>query len=245
MPTVKITDKGCRGCSLCVDECPVQVFERVENPNKAGNFIAKVSRSDDCMGCFACSYLCPSQCIHINGAEMQRPFHRVDENLSFVERFLGMNTTTRDLTEDDWEEAYKDVSMTLVSLAAAIEKDIGLGMGALGYQAGKRAVRHIPEIFEEQDLKKRLERLKKRFQDSFNFNFDIKGNGEIRFTFAPCSLSQIVKNNTQEKIGKAILCQLFHYFWAGLISECKGGINSDYKLEVAKTENCILTIFQN
>lgn len=75
MPTVTINDKGCRGCSMCIDECPVLVFDRVEKSKTSGSgTVAKVSRSDDCMGCFACYYSCPSQCIQISDVEIQRPF---------------------------------------------------------------------------------------------------------------------------------------------------------------------------
>ena len=80
MPKVEIKTNGCRGCSMCVDRCPVDVFDQIESP-VTGNLIATVVRSEDCMGCFACYYLCPSQCINISEVEIQRPFYRFDENI--------------------------------------------------------------------------------------------------------------------------------------------------------------------
>ena len=221
MPKVEIKTNGCRGCSMCVDRCPVDVFDQIESP-VTGNLIATVVRSEDCMGCFACYYLCPSQCINISEVEIQRPFYRFDENIPFAERFLGIGTTAQALTEDEWEEAYQDVSMTLVSLARAIESIVGRGIGAVGRQAGVAAAQHIPEVFEETGLTKRLERLQQRFRHSFDFEFQIQNNEEIQFTFMPCSLFQIVEDKTPEKIGEAALCRLFHEFLAGLIGAYSG-----------------------
>lgn len=215
MPKVEIKDSGCRGCSMCVARCPVDVFKQVKSP-KTGNLIATVSRPEDCMGCFGCYYICPSQCIDISGVELQRPFYRFDENIPFSERFLGIGATTKDLTEAEWEEAYQDVSITLVSLAKAVESTVGRGIGAVGRRAGVVAAQHIPEVFEEEELVGRLRRLQKRFHYSFDFDFEIRSD-EIKFTFAPCSLFQIVEGKTKEKVGEATLCRLFHDFFAGLI----------------------------
>lgn len=216
MPKVEIKTGGCRGCSMCVERCPVDVFEQVKSSATA-NLIATVSRPDDCMGCFACYYICPSQCIDISEVEIQRPFYRFDDNIPFVERFLGIGKKSESLTQEEWEEAYHDVSMTLVSLARAIESIVGRGIGAVGRRAGIAAAQHIPEVFEEEELAKRLERLQQRFRHSFDFSFDIK-NGEIQFTFMPCSLFKIVEDKMpQEKIGETALCRLFHEFLAGLI----------------------------
>ncbi|VFN00768.1 MAG: 4Fe-4S dicluster domain-containing protein [Candidatus Kentron sp. G] len=66
MSHVTIDEKGCRGCSLCVDNCPVQVFERTPIARKpTQRAVARVIRSADCMGCFACYYLCPSQLLRL------------------------------------------------------------------------------------------------------------------------------------------------------------------------------------
>ncbi|OAD20033.1 methyl viologen-reducing hydrogenase-associated ferredoxin [Candidatus Thiomargarita nelsonii] len=240
MPTVEIIndEKNCRGCSMCVDECPVKVFDRVNNP-KTGHKMAKVSRSDDCMGCFSCYYLCPSQCIKISDVDMQRPFYRIDENISLVKRFLGVDTTSKDLVEADWEEAYKDVSMTLVSLSKAIKFNMGRGIRKLGDRAGKLAASHIPEVFEERELADRLKRLQQRFRHSFDFEFEIQ-DGNINFTFAPCSLFRIVENETTEKPGNALLCQLFHDFWAGLIGAYSGVNYRHVAIPCSRKEVCVV-----
>jgi 2-oxoglutarate ferredoxin oxidoreductase subunit delta len=221
MPMVQIDSQGCRGCSLCVDYCPVKVFDRIENP-KTSHYNAQVARADDCMGCFACFHLCPSQCIHVTDVEVQRPFYRVDENVLFVERFLAAGTVARTITEADWDEAYKDISETLVSLARATESIMGRGLKAVGRRAGIVAAPHFPEIYETGELAGRLDRLRQRFKHSFDFDFELAGD-EIQFTFAPCGLRRVVAEEAGDKVGEAVLCRLFHDFLAGLVGVYANG----------------------
>ena len=220
MTMVTIEDKGCRGCSLCVDECPVSVFEAELKPE--GGQSAQVVRSVDCVGCFACYHLCPSQCIRISDVALQRPFYRVEENVAFVDRFLQTGTTAASLQVSDWEEAYRDVSTTLVALADAIVGNVGRAVTAVGVQAGKVAASHFPEIYEERDLDGVLGRLQERFQDCFSFQYELHGD-DIHFTFTDCALNRIVEQETREKVGDALLCRLFHDYLAGLASAYSGG----------------------
>ena len=220
MTMVTIEDKGCRGCSLCVDECPVSVFEAELKPE--GGQSAQVVRSEDCVGCFACYHLCPSQCIQITDVELQRPFYRVEENVNFVDRFLQAGATTGSLQTSDWEEAYRDVSTTLVALAEAIVENVGRAVTAVGVQSGRVAASHFPEIYEEQDLDGVLGRIQERFQGSFSFEYELHGE-DIHFTFTNCVLNQVVAQETREKVGDALLCRLFHDYLAGLASAYSGG----------------------
>jgi hypothetical protein len=174
------------------------------------------------VGCFACYHLCPSQCIAITDVVLQRPFYRVDENVNFVNRFLQAGTTTASLQVSDWEEAYRDVSTTLVALAEAIVENVGRAVTALGVQAGKVAASHFPEIYEERDLDGVLRRLQERFQDCFSFQYELHGE-DIHFTFTNCVLHRVVQQETREKVGDALLCKLFHDYLAGLASAYSGG----------------------
>ncbi|VFM99931.1 MAG: hypothetical protein BECKG1743D_GA0114223_101577, partial [Candidatus Kentron sp. G] len=179
---------------------------------------------------------CPSnfegrntQCIELGDVDVQRPFYRVDENTALVERFLQEGATTQGVTAqvtaqglgiDDWEEAYKDTAITLVSLADAIESIMGRGLNALGRRSGVVAAPHFPELYEEKDLAGKLTRLQERLRHSFDFAFSMDGE-DIEFTFTPCGLHPIVEEAGQE-LGQAVLCRLFHEFWAGLIGNHDG-----------------------
>jgi NAD-dependent dihydropyrimidine dehydrogenase PreA subunit len=238
MPEVIVTETGCRGCKLCVDNCPVQVFER--GTDLKGRPVSKAVHSDDCMGCFTCYYQCPSQCIKIDGVEKQRPFYRVDENVGFVRHFLEVEQVAEYLTEADWGQAYQDVSMTLVGLAKAIESIYGFGIEALAYHSGTLAAPHFPEIYEAEALEDKLYRLQRRLRHSFDFDFQINGDN-LDFRFAPCGLYQVVKEEAGEEVGESVLCRLFHDYWASLIG-VYSGIEYRYNLRESGTY-CTVLLF--
>ena len=56
MPMVNIEDKGCRGCTLCVEVCPVSCITR------SGDGAIPVV-GDSCTGCWACFNQCPDGAI--------------------------------------------------------------------------------------------------------------------------------------------------------------------------------------
>ncbi len=48
----------CKGCGMCVDVCPHDVFEMSDNR-------AKIMDKDNCMECGACASNCPFQAIEV------------------------------------------------------------------------------------------------------------------------------------------------------------------------------------
>lgn len=237
MPQIEIErETACRGCRACIDVCPVQVFERGLSVH--GESVAKVVHPEKCVGCFTCYYKCPSQCISIRGVERQRPFHRIDENVGFVRNFVQIEPLADELTVVDWEQAYRDVSMTLLELSKAIETVFGSGSIAIAFQSGQLAAPHFPELYEVTFLEERLQRLQQRLHNSFDFDFKISGKN-IAFTFAPCGICAIV-NAANEPIGESILCRLFHDYWSGLIGNLS---NTEYNVEVRNNGNiCYLDL---
>jgi len=55
---VVINEAWCKGCELCVDFCPTQVFEM-----RQGKAVAV--RQEDCTGCLLCELHCPDLAIKI------------------------------------------------------------------------------------------------------------------------------------------------------------------------------------
>ena len=53
---VTIDQDACLGCSACVDTCPQQVLELVDDK-------ATVANPDDCVECGACESACPAEAI--------------------------------------------------------------------------------------------------------------------------------------------------------------------------------------
>jgi NAD-dependent dihydropyrimidine dehydrogenase PreA subunit len=211
VPTVKIVERGCRGCTLCVEVCPVEVFEM-----DASGVLARVLRPDDCIGCYSCLYACPSRCLELGDVIPLRPFHRIEGHAALVERFLKEPTATHSLTDADHEEARRDVAVRLRALSDAIAETMGRGQKAVGRRAGIAAAAHLPETYEGKGLPAVLDRLRPLF------NFEYTADAErVTLRFTPCALCRVVRDGG-EKEGEALLCALFHEYWAGLLSAYVG-----------------------
>jgi len=214
MPTVSIETKGCRSCSLCHDICPTDVFDI-----DATEGIAIAARPGDCIGCTSCEYICPSRCLKVNDIERQRPFHRIEENANIVAKFLQQTPITSALSAEDIQEALQDVAVRLNALGDSVTETMGRGNKVVGRRAGKLSAAHLPEMYEGRDLHEVLERLRYRFAGSFSFHSEAtSADGRIGIHFDSCALANVVKKRGQEP-GRAVLCMLFHEFWAGLLSE--------------------------
>jgi 2-oxoglutarate ferredoxin oxidoreductase subunit delta len=211
MPQVLIDEKGCRDCSLCVDVCPTEVFTRNET-----RLLAEVARADDCIGCTSCMYVCPSRCLTVTDHVAQRPFHRIEANRALVSRFLQQKPPSAELAEADFEEALRDVRVRLKALSDAVTETMGRGQKAVGRAAGARAAAHLPEMYEESELGNVLERLRRRFAGSFDFEATVAGDDQVVLRFPACAFRHAVTSQG-DQIGKAVLCDLFHEYWAGLL----------------------------
>jgi len=58
MVEVKVNKDKCDGCGTCVDVCPVEVFEVVEEKSTVKN-------PNECLACRACEVQCPNSAIEI------------------------------------------------------------------------------------------------------------------------------------------------------------------------------------
>lgn len=53
---VEIDREKCEGCGECVDNCPGEVLEMVDDK-------ASVANPDECLGCESCVSVCPSGAV--------------------------------------------------------------------------------------------------------------------------------------------------------------------------------------
>jgi len=79
----QIDKQKCKGCGLCVEICPMDVFRMritidiISHPEKKRPDLeskAYVAYRDDCMTCFSCELKCPTGAIEVDYAPMERPF---------------------------------------------------------------------------------------------------------------------------------------------------------------------------
>ena len=58
LPRVEIIPEQCKGCELCVVECPKNCLFMSKNINQFGYLVAEYT-GKDCTGCGICFYACP------------------------------------------------------------------------------------------------------------------------------------------------------------------------------------------
>jgi NAD-dependent dihydropyrimidine dehydrogenase PreA subunit len=215
MPQVHVEEQGCRGCTMCADICPVDVFDFDEGGMKAAS-----PRADDCIGCLSCFYLCPSQCITVSDIKMTHPFHRIAQDVQLVNRFLQSKTPDQAIPGESLDAAMGETGLLLTALSEAINEILGRGHRSVGRRAGTVAASHMPELYEEAGVDDLLRSMKKRFGGSFNFDYRLDG-GVVYLDAAPCGLLSALEKAGKAP-GKAELCILFHEYWAGLLSAFTG-----------------------
>lgn len=60
MPDVQVDLEKCEGAGVCVEVCPVQVYDLVEI---GGEKKAQATRADECIMCMSCVNGCPAGAI--------------------------------------------------------------------------------------------------------------------------------------------------------------------------------------
>ena len=78
MVTMQLKKTSCRGCQMCVEVCPTDVFAFDDEANRA-----EVVNEGDCIGCLSCAFQCPSNAISHQGVPMVKNFYR---DLQFCRR---------------------------------------------------------------------------------------------------------------------------------------------------------------
>lgn len=62
MPEIELDKERCNGCGLCVDFCPVEVFEMV---SENGRKFPVAVRAEDCWACDTCVGQCPTGALRV------------------------------------------------------------------------------------------------------------------------------------------------------------------------------------
>ena len=55
----------CKGCNLCVVNCPTNVIELTKEVNGKGYHYAYMEHPDNCTGCQNCGIVCPDGVIEV------------------------------------------------------------------------------------------------------------------------------------------------------------------------------------
>ncbi|MCI7071481.1 MAG: ferredoxin family protein [Bacteroides pyogenes] len=62
---IVVDTERCKGCSLCVIACPLDVITLNKEVNMKGYNYAFQMKEDTCNGCSSCATVCPDGCISV------------------------------------------------------------------------------------------------------------------------------------------------------------------------------------
>ena len=66
MAKVVINEERCKGCELCISQCPKHIISLAKDKlNKKGYHPAQVTEQDKCIGCAFCATTCPDVAIAV------------------------------------------------------------------------------------------------------------------------------------------------------------------------------------
>ncbi len=66
MATIRVDDKYCKGCGLCVDACPKHILALdKKSMNAKGYHPAGLIEGAECSGCASCASMCPDAAITV------------------------------------------------------------------------------------------------------------------------------------------------------------------------------------
>ena len=65
MITIRVDHNLCKGCGLCIVNCPQNVLEEAEEPGTRGYYNAVPVRPEDCSFCHLCERVCPDLAISV------------------------------------------------------------------------------------------------------------------------------------------------------------------------------------
>jgi 2-oxoglutarate ferredoxin oxidoreductase subunit delta len=65
MDKIKLNKNWCKGCGLCIEICPKNVYDRESKVSKRGYREIIIKNPDICNQCLLCELLCPDLAITI------------------------------------------------------------------------------------------------------------------------------------------------------------------------------------
>ena len=72
MANIKINKERCKGCCLCVAECPRGIIHMSDEPNEKGFYYPVIDDTGECIGCSLCCQMCPDLVFEIDEEEKKK-----------------------------------------------------------------------------------------------------------------------------------------------------------------------------
>ncbi len=212
MITVKIDEDACVGCTLCVDECPTDVFE-FDDVKK----IPVVTREKECFGCFSCSEICPAEAIVHGDAVISNNFYHDSYSLDLAAKLTPGISQVMDVTDEaERRTALDDLGIRLLSIASVFRHTLGGSMPAVGTMAGRTLATQLPRYQEPESLQEVFELCVKQYGPSWDLDFVLEGESLV-ITTKSCFIRELCEREGIELGGD--LCVLFYNNLAGYLGK--------------------------
>lgn len=62
---VIVDTERCKGCDVCVVNCPFDVLRLSKDMNTKGYAFSYMLNPENCTGCASCGHVCPDGCIQV------------------------------------------------------------------------------------------------------------------------------------------------------------------------------------
>lgn len=69
---IDIDRDACKGCHLCIDQCPEEVLSVSEKRSAKGYLMPVAESLDDCIACMLCEMICPDLAITVEARKNEK-----------------------------------------------------------------------------------------------------------------------------------------------------------------------------
>ena len=214
MVTIKVDDKACVGCTLCVDECPTDVFEFDEAKR-----LPVVTRPEMCFGCLSCSKICPADAIDHQGILISRNFYHDDYAVRLASR-LGLSTPPElgvSAEAAEREKALEDLGIRLLSMASVLRQTLGAALPAVGRMAGTTLAAQLPRYQLPETFDQAIQVVRDGLNPAWIIGDAARQNGSLKVSVEGCFVRDLCRREHLDLGGD--LCTLFGTYLLGYLGK--------------------------
>jgi len=237
MIKITIDEDACVGCTLCVDECPTDVFEFNEEKR-----IPEVKHEKECFGCLSCCEICPASAITHEDIILAESYYHDKENIELASK-LAIDVPLPNLPSDDKHKkaALEDLGIRLLSVASIFRQTLGGSLPAVGTMAGRTLATQLPRYRIPKSFQEAIDLAVDQFAPAWDIHPEYDGGSKLKLTVKTCFIRELCGEEGIELGGD--LCILFYNYLAGytgkmgtarvkLLESCPGSKECKYDVEV-------------
>lgn len=237
MIRITIDEDACVGCTLCVEECPTDVFEFDEE-----KLIPEVVKEKECFGCLSCSEICPASAIAHEDIVHSEDHYHDEDNILLASR-LATKVPLPHAPSDDGHRkaALEDLGIRLLSVASVFRQTLGGSLPAVGTMAGRTLATQLPRYRVPENFDEVLDLAVEQFAPAWEIIPEYDSASALELKVGTCFIRDLCRDEGIELGGD--LCVLFYNYMAGymgrmgnarlkLLESCPGNKECSYSVEV-------------